>query len=427
MDAFRIEGPARLAGTIRPAGNKNAALPILAACLLCDEPVTLSNLPDIGDVRTMLDILVGLGVSIERLGPGQVRVHARGELGRQPDATLTSRIRASFLLAAPLVVRTGEVRIRRPGGDVIGRRRLDTHITALRALGVAVELGTTEYHLVVRQLHAASIFLDEASVTATEHAITAAVLARGTSVIRNAASEPHVQELCRFLVELGARIDGIGTNLLTIEGVPRLRGGAHRIGPDHIEVGSWIGLAAVTRSALRIEDAAPEHHTMTAIGFGRLGVVWEVQGNDIVVPGEQALEVTDDIGGAIPKIDDAPWPGFPADLISIALVVATQARGTILVHEKLFESRLFFVDKLEAMGARIVLCDPHRAVVVGPARLRAAELTSPDIRAGMALLIAAMAADGTSIIRNVKQIDRGYERIDERLRELGARITRISE
>ncbi len=429
MDAFRIEGGVRLAGTVRAAGNKNAALPILAACLLTEEPVTLSNLPDIGDVRTMLEILVGLGVSVERLGPGRVRLVARGTLEHSPDPTLTSRIRASFLLAAPLAVRSGSCRIRRPGGDVIGRRRLDTHIVALRALGMHVDIEATEYVLEApARLGAASIFLDEASVTATEHAITGAVLAKGTTLVRNAASEPHVQELCRFLVGLGAHIDGIGTNVLSIEGVERLGGGEHTIGPDHIEVGSWIGLAAVTGSTLRIQDAAPpEDHEMIALGFARLGVRWKIEGKDLIVPGEQELCVADDIGGAISKIDDAPWPGFPADLMSIAVVLATQAHGTILIHEKMFESRLFFVDKLVAMGARIVLCDPHRAVVIGPSRLRGAELSSPDIRAGMALLIAALCAEGTSTIHNVRQIDRGYEHIDERLRGLGARITRVAD
>jgi UDP-N-acetylglucosamine 1-carboxyvinyltransferase len=421
---FLVEGGRRLSGTVTPAGNKNAALPILAATLLTDEPVTLRNLPRIGDVEVLLELLASVGVEIVELGPREVTVRARDVATTALDPLLCRQIRASILLAAPMVSRCGRVQLPPPGGDSIGRRRVDTHFLALRALGAE---GTVDemFDVRARALHAADIFLDEASVTATENAIMGAVLAAGRTTIANAASEPHVQDLCHFLNGLGARIAGVGTNTLAIDGVERLHGGDYTIGPDHIEVGSFIGLAAATGSELTIRDAAPEHLRMIALVFERLGVRIAVRGDDVVVPGDQALVMRDDLHGAIPKIDDGPWPAFPADLTSIAVVTATQARGTVLIFEKMFESRFFFVDKLVQMGARIVLCDPHRVVVAGPSRLHGETLQSPDIRAGMALLIAALAARGTSEIHNVEQIDRGYERLEERLQALGANIQRV--
>ena len=422
---FRVEGGHRLAGTIAPAGNKNAALPILAATLLTDEPVTLHNVPRIGDVEVLLALLEGIGVEVSEQGPRQMTVHARDVTTTRLDPHLCRQIRASIVLAGPMVSRWGQVQLAPPGGDSIGRRRVDTHFLALQALGAETSVADGVFDLRCRELRAADIFLDEASVTATENAVMAAVLAAGRTTIANAASEPHVQDLCHFLNGLGARIAGIGTNALTIEGVERLHGGSYTISPDHIEVGSYIGLAAATGSELTIRDAVPEHLRMIALVFARLGVTVEIRGTDVFVPGGQALVVRDDLQGAIPKIDDGPWPAFPADLTSIAVVTATQARGTVLIVEKMFESRFFFVDKLIQMGARIVLCDPHRVVVVGPAPLHGEILQSPDIRAGMALLIAALAARGTSEIHNVGQIDRGYERLEERLQALGARIERV--
>jgi len=413
-----------LSGRFRPAGNKNAALPILAGCLLTDQPVKLTNVPDIRDVRTLADILRSLGAAVEWEDPNTVTVHAANLVEPHVDPELARRIRASILLAGPLLARLGEVRLPPPGGDVIGRRRLDTHFLALIQLGAEVEVGAA-YLFRARKLSGAEIFLDEPSVTATENAILAAVTAQGRTRLRNAAAEPHVVDLCRFLESLGAIIDGIGTHVLGIDGVDRLSGGEYRIGPDHIEIGSAIGLAAVTGSALVIEDAPPEICHPLRMGFERLGVHLDHRGDEIHVSDVQSLEVRTDLGNQIPKVDDGPWPAFPADLISIALVVATQCKGTVLVHEKMFESRLFFVDKLIAMGARVVLCDPHRVVVVGPAQLTGAVVESPDIRAGMALLIAALAAHGESEIRNIGQIERGYERIDERLRALGADIERV--
>ncbi|HEY3229121.1 MAG TPA: UDP-N-acetylglucosamine 1-carboxyvinyltransferase [Roseiflexaceae bacterium] len=427
MERFIIEGGRRLSGGITPAGNKNAALPSLASTLLTDQEVVLHNIPEIGDVANKIALLRTLGVRVERRGDHSWALCAAGVGGAEPDVALSRTIRTSVLLAGPLLARRGHVTLPRPGGDVIGRRRLDTHFLALRALGAAIEVTPSAYVLRADRLHGADLFLDEMSVTGTEQAIMAAVLAEGITTICNAASEPHVQDLCRFLNALGARICGIGTNMLTIEGVARLGGGEYTIGPDFMEVASFIGLAAVTGSAIRIYGARPEEHRMTRIAFGRLGVSWQDDGPDIVVPGDQDLHVREDIHNAIPKIDSAPWPGFNPDLISIALVVATQARGTVLIHEKMFESRLFFVDRLISMGARIVLCDPHRAVVVGPSQLYGEPdgLPSPDIRAGMALLIAALCAQGRSIIYNIGQIDRGYERIDQRLCSLGAQIKRV--
>ncbi|MCK5528025.1 MAG: UDP-N-acetylglucosamine 1-carboxyvinyltransferase, partial [Candidatus Latescibacteria bacterium] len=422
MERFIIEGGQPLAGTIRPAGNKNEALGVLPAVLLTDEPVVLDNVPQIGDVLTLLEILSDLGVEIERLGEHKIVLDASGISKTELQPDLCHRIRGSMVLAGPMLARLGEVRLPRPGGDRIGRRRVDTHVMALEALGAQTELSR---HYVMRAkqgLKGNDILLDEASVTATESTLMAAATAQGTTILRNAASEPHVQQLGGMLNRMGARISGIGSNVLTIEGVEKLHGTQHTIQADYMEVGSFIGLAAVTGSEIRIEQATPQNMRMALMVFERLGIHVEIQGDDLWVPGEQELRINPDLHGAIPQIYDAPWPGFPADLMSIALVVATQAEGTVLLFEKMFEGRMFFVDRLIGMGAAIVLCDPHRAVVVGPSTLYGDELISPDIRAGMALLIAAMCAEGTSVIHNIRQIDRGYERIDERLRTLGAKI-----
>jgi UDP-N-acetylglucosamine 1-carboxyvinyltransferase len=426
-ERFVIEGGHPLRGEVRPAGNKNAALPILAATLLTDERVVLRNVPDIEDVRAMLYLLGDLGVQVERLGEHDWALAARDMRKAALDPEVCRQIRASILLAGPLLARCGQVELPPPGGDVIGRRRVDTHLLALHELGAQIEANHRRYTLSAPQgLHGSDIFLDEASVTATENAIMAAATAAGTTILSNAASEPHVQDLCHLLNTLGARITGIGSNQLRIEGVARLRGGEFTIGPDHIEVGSLIGMAVVTGSELLIRDAAPEHLRMTRLTMGRLGITWETRGSDLFVPAQQELQVVDDVGGSIPKIDDGPWPAFPADMVSIAVILATQSRGTVLIHEKMYESRLYFVDKLISMGARIILCDPHRAVISGPARLHGEEMQSPDIRAGMALVIAALCAEGTSTIRNIRQIDRGYEKLEERLRSLGAHIVRES-
>jgi UDP-N-acetylglucosamine 1-carboxyvinyltransferase len=424
-ESFVIEGANALSGRIRASGNKNGALPILAACLLTSEPVVLHNVPRILDVETMLELVSAVGADVDWQGSNDVRVHAAEITKLELDEELSERIRASFLLAGPLLTRFGRAILPPPGGDVIGRRRLDTHIHAFRELGATVEMNGRFELDAPGGLVGARIFLDEASVMGTENAVMAAVLAAGETVIGNAACEPHVQDLCRFLVSLGARIEGIGSNLLRIEGVRSLSGGEHRIGPDHIEVASLVGLAAVTGGEIAIEDVAADDLVAILPVLARLGVSTELEGSTLVVPPDQELVVRDDLGGQIPKVEDGPWPAFPADLTSIAVVVATQASGTVLVFEKMFESRLFFVDKLVNMGARIILCDPHRAVVSGPARLYGERLTSPDIRAGMAMLIASLCAEGTSTIGNVGEIDRGYERIDERLRSLGARIDRV--
>ncbi len=426
MDKFIIEGGFPLRGEVTPSGNKNETLPILAACLLTDKRVVLRNVPHIRDVQTMLGLLSALGVDVEEIGPHELALQARGLVRVDLDPDLCGQIRASILLAGPLLARSGQIKLPPPGGDVIGRRRVDTHLRALRALGAEVEVDSG-YIMRTEGLRGQDIFLDEASVTGTENVIMAACRAQGTTIIRNAACEPHVQNLCRFLNKLGARIEGIGTNQLTIHGVDELDGGEWEISSDFVEVGSFIGLAAATGSELLIRKAEPEHQRMTGIMLGRLGVKIEIRGEDIFVPGHQHLQVIPDIGGAIPKIDDGIWPAFPTDLMSIALVVATQAAGTVLIHEKMYEGRLYFVDKLISMGARIILCDPYRAVVVGPAQLRGTQLESPDIRAGIALVIAALCARGQSIIGNVRQIDRGYERIEEKLQALGARIERIRE
>jgi UDP-N-acetylglucosamine 1-carboxyvinyltransferase len=423
MESFVIEGGRPLSGTIRAAGNKNGALPILASCLLTDEPVTLTNLPRIRDVETMVEILADLGAEAEWTGPNDVRVCAAGLAKTDVDEELATRIRASFLLAGPLLARHGRVTLPPPGGDVIGRRRLDPHIHAFTELGVEIEING-RYEMRAARLAGKHIFLDEASVMATENTVMAAVLTPGETVLGNAACEPHVQDLCRFLVSLGAEIEGIESNVLRIRGVGSLRGGSWRVGPEHIEVGSFIGLAAVTGGDVTIEDVEPRDLVSILPSLERLGVRVELGERSLRVPPGQELVIRDDLGGQIPKIEDGPWPAFPADLTSIAITVATQARGTVLIFEKMFESRLFFVDKLVGMGARIILCDPHRVVVTGPAKLYGERMESPDIRAGMAMLIAALCAEGTSRIGNVGQIDRGYERIDERLRGLGASIER---
>ncbi|MGD9572670.1 MAG: UDP-N-acetylglucosamine 1-carboxyvinyltransferase [Thermoleophilia bacterium] len=426
QDRLVINGGRALSGTIVPSGNKNAALPILAACLLTDEEVLLENVPDILDVHVMLALLDDLGVGVRDVGPNALALKADRVRTTHLDPDLCRRLRASLLLAGPLLARCGQVELPLAGGDFIGRRRVDTHLLAFRGLGAECVVERS-YDLSHTGLRGAEIFLDEASVTATENALMAAVLATGRTVILNAASEPHVQDLARFLVELGAQIDGIGTNRMVIDGVDRLHGGRFRIGPDHIEIASFIGLGAITGSDLTISDVRAEDMRMIDLTFARMGIHVTYEGDTVRVPPDQDLRVVADEGDAIPKIDDGIWPAFPADLTSIAVAVATQIHGTVMIFEKMFENRLVFVDKLVAMGARIVVCDPHRVVISGPAQLYGERLESPDIRAGMAMLIASLAARGTSEIGNVGQIDRGYERIDERLQAVGADIERIRE
>jgi UDP-N-acetylglucosamine 1-carboxyvinyltransferase len=421
---FIVEGGNRLSGRIRPAGNKNAALPIVAASLLAEEEVILDNVPRIRDIETLVELCRSVGADMEWSGQNTLTVNAKELEASTLDPALCAKIRGAILLAGPLLARCGGLKLPPPGGDVIGRRRLDTHFLALEALGVDFKVGDT-FELSTKGLKGAEVFLDEPSVTGTENAMIVAAAAKGTTVLENCASEPHVQDLAHFLIALGSKIDGIGTNHMTIHGSRKLHGGRHRIGPDHIEVGSFIGLAAVTDSALTIEDAGVQHLRSVRMGFERLGVHCEVEGDDLVIPSGQSREIQSDMGGHVPKLEDQPWPAFPADLMSIAIVTATQCRGMILMHEKMFESRMFFVDKLIGMGARIVLCDPHRAIVSGPCQLRGSTLESPDIRAGMAMLIAALCARGRSVINNIGQIERGYERIDERLRALGANVQRI--
>jgi UDP-N-acetylglucosamine 1-carboxyvinyltransferase len=421
---YIVEGGHRLKGKIRPSGNKNAALPIIAASLLTEQPVTLNNVPRIRDTETLVELIRSVGAAAEWRSGDRLDIHAKNIRAADLDPELCARIRASILLAGPLLARCGGLTLPPPGGDVIGRRRLDTHVLAFEQLGASV---TASDRLEFRgsRLRGADVFLDEPSVTATENALMAAVSAQGTTYLRNAASEPHVQDLAHFLVALGARIEGIGTNAMIVHGPATFGSSNYSIGPDHIEVGSLIGLAAVTRSPLRIAQAGIGHLRPVRMGFERLGIACEVEGDDLLVPARQALKIRDDFGGHVPKLEDQPWPAFPADLMSIAIVTATQCDGVILMFEKMFESRMFFVDKLIAMGARIVLCDPHRVIVAGPSRLKGALMSSPDIRAGMAMLLAAACADGVSTINNADQIERGYERIDERLNALGARITRV--
>jgi UDP-N-acetylglucosamine 1-carboxyvinyltransferase len=423
MSKYLVTGGTPIHGTIKASGNKNAALPCIAAAILSDEPVLLRNIPDIEDVQVMLEIYRRFGGSVEQVEPNAYRLSPGNIAMSKVPEDAAKKIRASILFAGPLLARTGKAVLPPPGGDVIGRRRLDTHFLALTELGAAVSTKG-DFTFTAKKLRGADIFLDEASVTATENAVMAAALAEGTTVLTNAASEPHVQDLCRMLAAMGARIEGIGSNILTITGVKKLSGCDYTIGADYMEAGSFIGLAAATGGELVIEGPRPGDLRPVKTAFGKLGISWEHEGTALRVPKKQIMKVNHDLGGMIPKIDDAPWPGFPPDLTSIIIVVATQVEGTVLVHEKMFESRMFFVDKLIGMGARIVLCDPHRAVVSGPAKLAGSELTSPDVRAGMAMLIAAMAAEGSSVISNVYQIERGYENLVERLTSLGGNITR---
>lgn len=426
MARFVIEGGTPLNGTVVPGGNKNAALKLLPACLLTDQPVTLHNMPDIADVRTMVLILQELGVTVEDLGGSSLRVHAQNITRHEISRELSSRIRASIVLAGPMLAREGQLVLPPPGGDVIGRRRVDTHLLALRALGAEIDTARGFNMRVTGQLSGADILLDEASVTATENAIMAAVTASGTTILRNVASEPHVQDLCNFLNTLGAQISGIASNVLTIEGVDKLNGGEFTVSPDYIEVGSFIGAAAITGGEIRITNAAPQHLGMIAQVYHRLGVSWQVEGDDVLVPANQDMTIIPDLGGHIPEIKAQPWPAFPSDLLSIALVIATQSNGTALFHEWMYENRFFFVDKLVYMGARVVLCDPHRCIVQGHSQLHGEQghITSPDIRAGMALVLAALAARGTTYIENIGQIDRGYANLEQKLSGLGANIVR---
>ena len=420
---FLVRGGRPLRGTVRPAGNKNAALPILASTVLADGAVELDNIPRIRDVETMLALLQDLGATAEWTATNTVRIDTRALRPKPLDPALCARIRASILLAGPMLARFGAVTLPPPGGDVIGRRRVDTHFLALEQLGASVTVGD-RYELEGKVLTGADIFLDEPSVTGTENALMAAVLAKGRTILRNAACEPHVQDLARALVAMGAHIEGIGSNIYTIEGGRPLGGTSYAIGPDHIEIGSFIGLAAVTNGDVVIDPVRPEDLRSTLLGFERLGIRPRVDGTRLTVSPDQERRIRPDLGGHVPKLEDGPWPAFPADVMSTTIVTATQCSGMLLVFEKMFESRLFFVDKLIGMGARIVLCDPHRAVISGPAPLKGGTVESPDIRAGMAMLLAALAAEGPSTIHNVGQIERGYERIDERLRALGAEIER---
>jgi UDP-N-acetylglucosamine 1-carboxyvinyltransferase len=427
MEKLVIEGGAPLSGTFVPAGNKNAALPCIAAALLTGEEIVLENIPRIRDVEAMVSLMDHLGVATQWRADNELSLCAENVDHTDLDENLSNQIRASFLLAGPLLARFGRAEMPPPGGDVIGRRRLDPHLDAFSALGAGVTIDRwIEMQAPDGGLQASDFLMDEPSVMATENALLAAALTKGRTTIRNAACEPHVQDLARLLAAMGAEIEGIGSNILAITGVEQLHGARFRIGPDHIEVGSFIAASAATGGALRIPQIVPDDLRMTRLAFARLGVEIKFEGNDVVVPADQELIVRNDAGEMMPKIEDGPWPAFPADLTSIALALATQAHGSVMIFEKMFENRLFFVDKLVGMGANITLCDPHRAIVIGRSRLRGERMESPDIRAGMALLIAALCADGKSEIGNIRQIDRGYERIDERLRILGARVERVA-
>ena len=425
MDEYHIEGGFPVKGTVKASGNKNAALPCIAAAVLTDQPVVLHNIPEIEDVSVMFEIFKSFGGTVVKHAQNEYTLQLKSVTGFEIPAALSQKIRASILFAGPLLARNGKVSMSPPGGDVIGRRRLDTHFLALTELGAQVKING-HFLFTANKLIGQDIFLDEASVTATENAVMAAVTAEGETVITNAASEPHIQDLCKLLNAMGAKITGIGSNILTIQGVPYLSGAEYRIGADYMEVGSFIGLAAVTRGSLTITDVNPPDMRPVKLAFNKLGIRWEIDGTDLTVPAQQSLKVNCDLGGMIPKIDDAPWPGFPADLTSIMAVIATQVEGTVLIHEKMFESRMFFVDKLIGMGARITLCDPHRAVVTGPSTLHGSELVSPDVRAGMALVIAACCARGESLIRNIYQIERGYEHLVDRFKAIGVHIERKS-
>ena len=428
MEKFIIEGQAPLSGELVPSGNKNAALPLLAACLLTEEPVILRNVPDIQDVRTMMELLKSLGVNFELLEPNTWKIQAKDVSTTHLDPDLLKRIRASILLAGPMTARTGDLNLSPPGGDVIGRRRVDTHILALQALGAKAaynpDLKVFRFSAPAG-LKGADILLDEASVTGTENAIMAAVLAEGSTVLRNAASEPHIQELCQMLNTMGAKIENVGSNTLHITGVTSLSGTDFTVGPDYLEVVSYIGAAVVTGGEIRIKDAGSKHLGMIKLVFNRLGYTWTEEGVDILVPSDQTREIQPDLGNAIPQISVMPWPAFPTDLMSIALVAATQSQGSVLFHDWMYPSRMFFTDKLVSMGAQIVLCDPHRAIIQGPSKLLGENLESPDIRAGMALVLAALAAKGPSTLRNINQIDRGYQDVEKKLQALGAKIERI--
>lgn len=426
MARFIVQGGTPLRGEITASGNKNSALPLIAASLLTEEPFVLRNLPRIRDVRGMLEILAGLGADIEELDQHSVRIQTANVQRTNIDAKLSREIRTSLLFAGPMLARFKTVTLGPPGGDVIGRRRTDTHWLAMRAMGAQLVSDETGYGLRADKLAGGEVLLDEASVTATENALLCAVRVPGRTLIRNAASEPHVQELAMVLVEMGARIHGIGTNTIEVKGVERLRGIDHAIWSDHMEVGSFLGLAAMTHGDVTIRRCAPNHLQMTQAVFRRLGVDSDATGDDLHVPAKDRYLIQDDLGGKIPTVKSGLWPAFPSDLTSIATAVATQAEGTVLIHEWMFETRMFWVNSLEAMGARIVLCDPHRVIVLGPSQLYGTDLRSPDIRAGLALLGAALCAEGTSTIDNVEQIDRGYEAIDERLRGLGAQIERVT-
>ena len=423
MYEYHVEGGFPVKGTVKASGNKNAALPCIAAAVLTDQPVTLKNLPEIEDVFVMFDIFKSFGGTVQKIAQNEYTLQLKTVTGYEIPTPLSQKIRASILFAGPLLARYGKVSMPPPGGDVIGRRRLDTHFLALTELGAQVKING-HFLFTANKLIGQDIFLDEASVTATENAVMAAVTAEGETVITNAASEPHVQDLCKLLNAMGAQITGIGSNILTIQGVAELHGAEYRIVADYMEVGSFIGLAAVTRGSLTITDINPPDMRPIKLAFNKLGIRWEIDGTSLTVPAQQSLKVNSDLGGMIPKIDDAPWPGFPADLTSIMSVIATQVEGTVLIHEKMFESRMFFVDKLIGMGARITLCDPHRAVVSGPSTLHGSELVSPDVRVGMALVTAACCARGESLIRNVYQIERGYERLVERFQAVGVHIER---
>lgn len=426
MDKFIIEGGTPLNGEVVPAGNKNAALPLLAACLLTEEPVILRNVPRIKDVSVMRHLIESLGARVEELDATSWRITARELRPADLDPDLCRRIRASILVAGPMSARVGEFKLPPPGGDVIGRRRLDTHILALKALGSDVKYDRG-FTFKSDGLRGADFLMDEASVTATENAIMAAVMAKGDTIIRNAASEPHVQELCHILNGLGAQIEEIGSNTLHIHGVPKLHGGEFTIGPDYLEVISFVGAAAVTHGSVRVKNAGVNNLGMVSHVFERMGVHWEVDGDDLVVPANQELKITPDMDGAIPEVKTNVWPAFPTDLISIAITVATQASGSIMFHDWMFSGRMYFTDKLVGMGARIILCDPYRCLVQGPNQLYAENLESPDIRAGMSMLIAALAAKGTSTVRNIGQIERGYQDVDKKFLALGAKLERVKE
>ena len=424
MHEYVIDGGYPIQGKITASGNKNAALPCLTAALLTEEPVVLHNIPEIQDTNVMIEILKSIGAKVEKLSKNNWKIQCKNIKTSELPGELTKKVRGSIVFAGPLLARTGKCEMMPPGGDVIGRRRLDTHFLALEQFGAQITVNG-HFNFSANKLVGADIFLDEASVTATENAVMVAALAEGTTIIKNAASEPHIQDLCNMIVSMGGKISGIGSNILKIEGVEKLHGTEFTIGPDYIEIGSYIGMAAATKGQITIKGNRPEEMRPLKYSFAKLGISWRINGDELTVPNTQTLKVNADLGNAIPKIDDMPWPGFPADLTSIMTVVATQVDGTVLIFEKMFESRMFFVDKLISMGAKITLCDPHRAVVCGPSMLHGDHLVSPDIRAGMAMVIAAMCAHGKSRISNVYQIERGYEDLVGRLKKLGAHIEKV--